>query len=77
MRKRAEEGIGVGREIYSSGVGFEIQDGANERWILMRETIMFLARPRRGLDIIDAGDVFAPLGFSSLCGHQQMYQITV
>jgi hypothetical protein len=38
-----EEGVGVWREVDTRGLGFEVQDGADERWILVRETVVFLA----------------------------------
>lgn len=66
MAESAEEGIGVWREVHSGSIRFKIQDCADEGWVLMGKAVMFLTCPSRGLDVINAGDIFSPGGFPCL-----------
>lgn len=52
---RAQEPVGIWRKVYTSGVGLGVKNGSNEGQIFMRETIMFLASPGTGLEVVDGG----------------------
>ena len=60
----AEEAVGVGREVDAGGFGLEVEHGADEGGVLMREAVVFLTRPGRGLDVVDGGEVAAPGHFA-------------
>lgn len=66
MSKRGQKGVCVGGKVDASGGGLEVQDGADEGRILMRETVVFLSSPGAGFDVIDTADVFAPCSLASL-----------
>lgn len=66
MGKGGEEGVCVRREVDAGGVRFEVEDGANEGGILMREAVVLLTGPGACFDVIDRGDVFAPGSFTGL-----------
>lgn len=61
-----EERIGIGRQVDSSCTRLQLQDRADERRVLMRESIVLLSGPRAGFDIVDAGDVVMPCCLSRL-----------
>jgi hypothetical protein len=61
-----EECVCVGWEVDSGSVSLEIEDGADEGWVLMGETVVLLAGPGTGFDIVDAADRTVPLGFVGL-----------
>jgi hypothetical protein len=63
---RREEGICIWWQIDASSRMFQIKDRPDERGILMGESIVLLACPSAGLDIVDTADGITPLGFLSL-----------
>ena len=68
MGKGGKESVGIWGQIYTCSIGFEIQNGANEGRILVRESIVFLTSPGASFEVVDATDVFSPRSFSSLWG---------
>ena len=66
MSKGGQKGVCVGRKVDASGGGLEVQDGANEGRILMRETVVFLSSPGTSFDVVDTADVFPPCSLASL-----------
>lgn len=63
-----QEAVGIRRQVHPSKLGLEIEDGANERRVLVREAVVFLSRPSRGLDIVERATRLAPGRFSSHLG---------
>ena len=61
-----QECVGVWGQVDSSGGGLEVQNGADERRVLVREPIVLLSRPGARLDIVDATDTLVPFCFSCL-----------
>lgn len=61
-----QEGVCVGWEVDSCGGGFQLQDGADEGWILVGETVVLLTGPGAGFDVVDTGDRAVPCGLASL-----------
>jgi hypothetical protein len=61
----AEEAVGVRRQVYTRGLSLEVQDGSDERGVLVRETVVFLASPGAGLDVVDGAEVASPFGLAS------------
>lgn len=66
MSKGGKEGVGIWRQVNTCGARFEVQNGANEGRILVRESIMFLTRPSASFEVVDAANVFSPGGLPSL-----------
>lgn len=66
MGEGGEEGVCVWGKVDAGGVGFEVQDGADEGGILMGEAVVFLSGPGTCFDVVDAADVFAPGSLTSL-----------
>ena len=50
---RAQETVGIWREVNASSVSLEIEDGADERRVLVRETVVFLTSPGGGLKVVE------------------------
>lgn len=61
-----QERVGVGWEVHSRGGGFQLQDCADEGWVLVGEAIVFLTGPGTGFDVVDAADRFMPSSLTSL-----------
>ena len=55
MSDRAQEAVGVRWEVDTSGVSFEIEDGPDERRVLMGETVVLLTSPGRCLEVVERG----------------------
>lgn len=66
MRHCGKEAIRIGRKIHARQLGLQIKYRPNERWILMRETIMLLSSPGGGFDVIDRAHVLSPVRFDGL-----------
>jgi hypothetical protein len=66
VRHRAEETVGIGRKIDACPFRLEIEQGADERRILMGKPVVLLASPCRSFEVVDGTDWAAPLGFPSL-----------
>lgn len=66
MVNGAEKGVGIRWKVYSSGGRLEVQHSTNERWILMREAIVFLTSPSTSFDVIDTSKGRAPIRFLGL-----------
>ena len=66
MGHRAQEAIGIRRQVYSSECRFEIKNGADEGGVLVRETVMLLTRPGRSLNIIERTDWLTPVSLMGL-----------
>jgi len=58
-----EETIGIGREIDAFNARFQVENSADERGVLMTESVMFLTRPGTCFDIIETSHIFSPRGF--------------
>lgn len=61
-----EECVGVWRQINASSVRLQVEDSADERWVLVGKAIVLLPRPGAGLDIVDATYSVVPFGFPGL-----------
>ena len=66
MRDGAQEAVGIGWKVDSGKLWLEVEDGTDEARVLVRETVVLLPSPSRGLDIVERPNVFAPGGFVSL-----------
>lgn len=66
MGKSGKEGVGIWGQVNTCGARFEVQNGANEGRVLVRESVMFLTRPGASFEVVDAADVFPPGGLPSL-----------
>ena len=66
MSYRGEKRIRVWGKIDSGGVGLQVEDCADERGVLVGETIMLLTSPGASLKIVDAADIFPPGCFTCL-----------
>lgn len=55
MRDGAQETVGIRWEVYPRSSSFQIKNSADERGVLMGESIMFLARPGAGFEVVDRG----------------------
>lgn len=66
MGKGGKKGVGIWRQVNTDGARFEVQNGANEGRILVRESIMFLTRPGASFEVVDAANVFPPGSLPSL-----------
>lgn len=56
----AQEAVCIRRQVNTSESGLEVQDGADERWVLMGEAIVFLTSPSRSLDIVEGATWLTP-----------------
>lgn len=61
-----EECVSVGWKIDAGGGRLQFENGANEGWILMRESVVLLARPCARFDVVNTRDVAMPTSFPSL-----------
>ena len=66
MGKGGKEGVGIRRQVNTCGARFEVQNGANEGRILVRESIMFLTCPSASFEVVDAANVLSPGSLPSL-----------
>lgn len=66
MGKGGKEGIGIWRQVDTCGARFEVQNGANEGRVLVRESVVFLTRPGASFEVVDAANVLSPGSLSSL-----------
>ena len=55
MSDRAQEAVGIRREVDTSGVSLEIENSADERRVLMREPVVFLTSPGGGFEVVEGG----------------------
>ena len=53
MRHRAQEAVGVRWEVDTSRLRLEVENGTNEGGVLVRETVVLLSRPGRGLEVVE------------------------
>jgi hypothetical protein len=60
MSDGGEETICIGREINSFDTGFQVENGADERGVLMTEPVMFLTCPGTSFDVIETSDILSP-----------------
>lgn len=66
MRHRRKEAIRIGRKVHARHLGLQIEHRCDERGVLVRETIVFLASPGGGFDVIDGAHVLPPVRFDAL-----------
>ena len=66
MSHRAEEAVGIRRQVDTRKLGLEIEDSADEGWVLVRETVMLLTGPGRRLNIIERTDWLTPVSLMGL-----------
>ena len=66
MMDGSQERVRVWWQIYASRSWLELQHGPNEGWVLVGETIVFLAGPCACLDVVDAANTRVPLCFQCL-----------
>lgn len=64
MRQSGEKGVSIPGQIDPRCRRLQVQDRTDERGILMGKAVVFLSRPGAGLDIINAADIFTPVGLS-------------
>ena len=60
MRDGGQETICIGREVHARKLGLEVQDGADEGRVLMRETIVLLPCPSGSLNVVEGATGLAP-----------------
>lgn len=65
MGDSGQKAIGIRGKIYACGDGLEIEDGSNERRVLMREPVVLLPRPCRRLKIVNGSYILPPRRLSS------------
>ena len=63
---RAQEAVGIGRQVNTSKSGLEVQDGADERRVLMGKAVVFLTSPGRSLNVVERAAWLTPCCFVSL-----------
>lgn len=63
-----QEAVGVRRQIHSCELRLEIENGANEGRVLVREAVVFLPCPCRRLDIVERAARLSPGGFGGHLG---------
>lgn len=56
----AQEAVSIRREVDTRQLGLQVEHGADERRVLMRETIVLLPCPCRSLDVVQRADVLPP-----------------
>lgn len=61
-----QEGVGVWGQIDPCSSGFQLENIADERGVLMGKPVMLLSRPSAGLDVVDAGYILVPFRFPGL-----------
>ena len=66
VRHRAQEAVGIGRQVHARELGLEVEDGADERRVLVRETVVLLPRPGGGLEVVEGSARLAPWGLVRL-----------
>lgn len=66
MSRGGKESVRVRGKINAGCIRFEIEDGADEGGVLMGKAIVFLSGPCAGFEVIDAADVFSPVGLPCL-----------
>lgn len=66
MRYSGKEAIRIRWEVNTSKLRLQIEKGTDKRGILMREAIVLLSSPGRGLQVVDRANVMAPFSFTSL-----------
>lgn len=57
---RAQCAVGIRREVHPRSVRLEVQHRADETWILVRESVMFLPGPGRSFDIVQRATGLPP-----------------
>ena len=60
VRHRAQEAVGIRGEVDASELGLEVEDGADEAGVLVREPVVLLPRPGGGLDVVERAARLAP-----------------
>lgn len=66
MRHGRKEAIRIGRKVDARHLGLQIEHRPDERGVLVRETIVFLASPGRSFDVIDGAHILPPVRFDGL-----------
>ena len=57
---RAQEAVGIWRQVHARRLGLEVEDGADEAGVLVRETVVLLPCPGGGLDVVERSVGLAP-----------------
>jgi hypothetical protein len=65
---RRQETVRVGREVHPREFGLEVQYGSYKGGVLVREAVVFLARPGGGLDVVEGATGLAPGRLGCLVG---------
>ena len=61
-----EKRVGIWRQINASSIWLQVEDGADEGWVLVGKPIVLLSGPGTGLNIVDAAYVVVPFCFPGL-----------
>lgn len=72
MRHDTNCRVGVRREVYPRFFGAQLEEVAQKPWILVAVAVVFLAPQRRGLDVVERGDITSPFRLGS---HLQKFRV--
>ena len=70
MRYRRQEAVGVRREVDAGESRLEVEHSADEGGVLVREAVVLLPCPRRGLDVVERAAWMAPRSLVRLSGYE-------